>query len=115
MILYQRHVHCYSERGDLLTKRFVLMMNNDGFHGLETVDKAKSTSETPFRCADAQWWLDNDSQSSPASLKQLSSKSNNEHREKAVPRPEQNYLWQVTSSFVTCSGLNHQNWTRAKT
>ena len=63
----------------------MLMMKNDGFHHLETVDKPKWTSEKPFRCADAQWWLDNDSQSSPASLKQLSSKSNNEHREKAGP------------------------------
>ena len=63
----------------------MLMMKNDGFHHLETVDKPKWTSEKPFRCADAQWQLDNDSQSSPASLKQLSSKSNNEHREKAGP------------------------------
>ena len=85
MILYQRHVHYYAERGDLLENRFLLMMKNDGFHRLETVDKPKWTSEKPFRCADAQWWLDNDSQSSPASLKQLSSKSNNEHREKAGP------------------------------
>ena len=55
MILYQRHVHYYSERGDLLEERFALMMKNDGFHGLETVDKPKWTSEKPFRCADAQW------------------------------------------------------------
>ena len=85
MILYQRHVHYYAEGGDLLEQRFVLMMKNDGFHRLVTVDKPKWTSEKPFRCADAQWKLDNDSQSSPASLKQLSSKSNNEHREKAGP------------------------------
>ena len=68
MMLYQRHVHYYSERV-LLEQRFVLMMNNDGFHHLETVDRAKWTSEKPFRCADAQWWLDNDSHSSPASLR----------------------------------------------
>ena len=68
------------------------MMKNDGFHGLETVDKPKWTSEKPFRCADAQWWLGNDSQSSPASLKQLSSKSNNEHREKAGP-DQSKHIW----------------------
>ena len=73
------------EHGAWLLERFVLMMKNDGFHHLETVDKPKWTSEKPFRCADAQWWLGNDSQSSPASLKQLSSKSNNEYREKAGP------------------------------
>ena len=55
----------------------MLMMKNDGFHGLETVDKPKWTSERQFRCADAQWLLGNDSQNSSASLKQLSSKSNN--------------------------------------
>ena len=55
------------------------------FHELETVDKPNWTSEKQFRCADAQWWRGNDSQSSPASLKQLSSKSNNEHREKGGP------------------------------
>ena len=60
-------------------------MKNDRFHCLETVDKAKWTSEKPFRCADEQWWFGNDSQSSPAFLKQLSSKSNNEHKEKAGP------------------------------
>ena len=85
MILYQRHVHCYAEHGDLLEERFVVMMKNDGFHNLETVDKPKWTSGKLVRCADAQWWLGNDSQSSPASLKKLSSKSNNEHREKAGP------------------------------
>ena len=85
MILYQRHVHYYSERGVLLEQRFVLMMKNMEFHRLETVDKAKWTSERQFRCADAQWWLGNDSQSSSAPLEQLSSKSNNEHREKAGP------------------------------
>ena len=60
MILYQRHVHCYSERGNPLEERFVLMMKNDGFHNLETVDTAKWTSQKQFRCADAQWWLDNE-------------------------------------------------------
>ena len=73
MILYERHVHYYAERGDLLRNRFMLMMKNDGFHRLETVGKLKWTSGKPFRCADAQWRLDNDSQSSPASLNQLSS------------------------------------------
>ena len=71
--------------GVLLEQRFVLMMKMMEFHSLETVDKPKWTSEKPFRCADAQWWLGNDSQSSPASLEQLSSKSNNEHREKDGP------------------------------
>ena len=85
MILCQRHVHRNAEHGVLLKERFVLMMKNDGFRSFETVDKPKRTSEKQFRCADAQWWLGNDSQSSPASLKQLSSKSNNEHREKAGP------------------------------
>ena len=85
MILYQRHVHYYSERGDLLEERFALMTKKYGFHHLETVDKPKWMSEKQFCCADAQWWLGNYSQSSPASLKQLSSKSNNECREKAGP------------------------------
>ena len=85
MILYQRHVHYYSERGVLLEQRFVLMMKNMEFHRLGTVDKVKWTSERQFRCADAPWWLGNDSQSSPASLKNLSSNSNNEHKEKAGP------------------------------
>ena len=62
------------------------------FHHSETVDKPKWTSEKPFRCADAQWFFDNDSQSSPASLKQLSSKSNNEHREKAGP-DQSKHIW----------------------
>ena len=60
MILYPRHVHCYVEYGARLRERFVFMMENDGFHGLETVDKPKWTSEKPFRCADAQWWLGSD-------------------------------------------------------
>ena len=55
MILYQRHVYCYPEHGDLLEERFVLMMKMMDFHGLETVDKPKWTSEKQFRCADAQW------------------------------------------------------------
>ena len=54
MIQYQRHVHYYSERGDLLADRFWLMMKNDEFHGLETVDKAKWTSEKQNCSADAQ-------------------------------------------------------------
>ena len=61
------------------------MMKMMEFHDLETVDKPKWTLEKQFRCTDAQLWLGNDSQSSPASLKKLSSKSNNEHREKAGP------------------------------
>ena len=92
MILYQRHVHYYAEHGDLLEERFVVMMKNDGFHHLEAVDKPKWTSEKPFRCADAQWRLGNDSQSSTASFKQLSSKSNNEHREKAGP-DQSKHIW----------------------
>ena len=54
--------------GDLLEDRFVLMMKNDGFHDQRPLDKAKWTSEKQIRCADAQWWLSNDSQSSSAFL-----------------------------------------------
>ena len=47
------------------------MMEFQEFHGQRTVDKAQWTSEKQIRCADAQWTLDNDSQSSLASLKKL--------------------------------------------
>ena len=63
MILCQRHVCYYSERGDLLRDRFVFMMKNDEFHDQMPLDKAKWTSEKQIRCADAQWWFSNDSQS----------------------------------------------------
>ena len=56
MILCQRHVCYYSERGDLLENRIVLMMKNDRFHDQRPLDKAKWTSEKQIRCADAQWW-----------------------------------------------------------
>ena len=39
MILCQRHVHYYSERGDLAMGRFGLMMKNKKCHGSETFDK----------------------------------------------------------------------------
>ena len=61
----------------------MLMMKNDGFHDQRLSDKAKWTSEEQIRCADAQWWLSNDSQSSLAFFQKLSSKSNNAHRENA--------------------------------
>ena len=83
MILCQRHVCYYSERGDLLKDRFGLMMKNDGFHVQRPLDKSKWTSEKQIRCADAQRWLSNDSQSSFAFLQKLSSKSNNARREEA--------------------------------
>ena len=73
MTLYQRHVHHYSERGNLLEDSFGLMMKIMDFHDLVTVDKPNWTSEMHFCSADAQWWLGNDSQSSPASLEKLSS------------------------------------------
>ena len=47
------------------------MMEFEEFHDWRTVGKAQWTSEKQIRCADAQWTLDNDSQSSPASLKKL--------------------------------------------
>ena len=56
---------------------------NDRFHDSRPLDKAKWTSEKQIRCADAQWWLSNDSQSSSAFLQKLSSKSNNGGRKKA--------------------------------
>ena len=61
------------------------MMKTDEFHGLVTVDKAKWTSGKQIRCADTQWLLGNDSQSFPASLKKLSSESNNATSGKAGP------------------------------
>ena len=85
MIQYQRHIHYYSERGDLLGNRFWLMMKHDDFHDLVTVDKIFGTIQKAFCCADAQWWLGNDSQSFPASLKKLSSESNNATSGKAGP------------------------------
>ena len=57
--------------------RFWSMMEFEEFHVQRTVDKAQWTSEKQIRCADAQWILVNDSQSSPASLQKLSSRSNN--------------------------------------
>ena len=51
MILCQRHVCYYSERGDLLRDRFVLMMKNNEFHDQRPSDKAKWTSEKQIRCA----------------------------------------------------------------
>ena len=71
MILYQRHACYYSERGDLLQDRFWSMMKFDEFDDQRPVNKAQWTSQKQIRCADAQWTLDNDSQSSPASLKKL--------------------------------------------
>ena len=54
MITYQRHIHYYSERGDLLLDRFWLMMENGDFHDLVTVDKIFGTIQKAFCCADAQ-------------------------------------------------------------
>ena len=83
--MYQCHVRRYAERGARPVERFVLMMKNDGISSFRAVYKPKRTSEKQFRCADAPWWLGNDSQSSPAPLKKPCSKSNNEYREKAGP------------------------------
>ena len=47
------------------------MMEFEEFDDQRTVDKAQWTFNEQIRCADAQWRLDNDSQSSPASLKKL--------------------------------------------
>ena len=47
------------------------MTEFDEFDDQRPVNKAQWTSEKQIRCADAQWTLDNDSQSSPASLKKL--------------------------------------------
>ena len=49
------------------------MMEFEEFGVQRTVDKAQWTSEKQICCADAQWTLDNDSQSSLASLQKLSS------------------------------------------
>ena len=51
MILCQRHVCYYSERGDLLMDRFGLMMKNYGIHDQRPSDKARWTSEKQIRCA----------------------------------------------------------------
>ena len=47
------------------------MMEFEEFDDQRPLDKAQWTSEKQIRCADAQWTLDNDSQSSPASLQKL--------------------------------------------
>ena len=47
------------------------MMEFEEFHAQRIVGKAQWTSQKQIRCADAQWAFDNDSQSSPASLKKL--------------------------------------------
>ena len=49
------------------------------------VDKARWTDEKQFRCAGAQRWLDNDSQSFLASFRSSSSESNNATSGKAGP------------------------------
>ena len=54
MILCQRHVCYYSERGDLLENRFGHMMKHEEFHDYRLLDKATWTSEKQIRCADAQ-------------------------------------------------------------
>ena len=51
--------------------RFWSMMDFEEFDDWRPLDKAQWTSEKQIRCADAQWTPDNDSQSSPASLKKL--------------------------------------------
>ena len=85
MILYWRHVCCYAELRAWLQERFVLIMKNDGFSSFKDGRQAQmDVSEAislRWRAMVAWKWL----QSSLASLKQLSSKSNNEHREKAGP------------------------------
>ena len=47
------------------------MMEFEEFYDQRPLDKAQWTFQKQIRCADAQWRLDNDSQSSPASLKKL--------------------------------------------
>ena len=47
------------------------MTEFDVFDDQGPFGKAQWTSEKQIRCADAQWRLDNDSRSSPASLKKL--------------------------------------------
>ena len=57
--------------GDLLVNRFWSMMEFKEFDDQRAVQKAQWTFQKQIRCADAQWTLDNDSQSSAASLKKL--------------------------------------------
>ena len=71
MSLYARHVCYYSERGDLLEDRFGHMTEFEEFDDQRQFDKAQWTFEEQIRCADAQWTLDNDSQSSLTSLQKL--------------------------------------------
>ena len=47
------------------------MMEFKNFGDLRPLDKAQWTFQKQIRCADAQWTFDNDSQSSPTSLKKL--------------------------------------------
>ena len=47
------------------------MMEFEKFGDQRPLDKAQWTFQKQIRCADAQWTLDNDSQSSLASLKKL--------------------------------------------
>ena len=50
---------------------FCRMSEFDEFHGQRLFGKAQWTFEKQIRCNDAQWKLDNDSQSSITSLKKL--------------------------------------------
>ena len=61
----------YSVRGDVLMDKCRSMMEFEEFDDQRPFGKAQWTSEKQIRCADAQWTLYNDSQSSPASLKEL--------------------------------------------
>ena len=54
LILCQRHVCYYSERGDLVEQRFGLMMKNKEFHGSETFDKVFGMFHKQMWCADAK-------------------------------------------------------------
>ena len=47
------------------------MMKFEEFGDQRPLDKAQWTFQKQIRCADAQWTLNSDSQSSPASLKKL--------------------------------------------
>ena len=67
-----QEIPCHGS-GDLLRPRFGHMMEFEEFGHQRPLDKAQWTSEKQIRCADAQWTLDNDSQSSLASLQKLSS------------------------------------------
>ena len=58
---------------------------NCEFQCLRQLDHAKWTFEKHIRCADARWWLGNDSQSFLASLKKLGSESNHAPSGKAGP------------------------------